>query len=481
MAAVEPGICGGERQPVSPAAERRARADAGEKKTAEIIQQEISREVEHLLRLLFSERRKSGGLDLEAVEMAIRSAMHQAGAAALSQLLQFDAPVAEQRQLPCACGHTARYVELRCKPIVTAVGTAAYLRPYYLCEHCHHGQFPMDVELDVEDTELSPGVRRMLAAVGHEAAFEQGRQQMKLLAGLTVTTKAVERTAEAIGEDIEVRQQHELQRALQLELPIPMGPRIPILYVEMDGTGIPVVGKESEGRAGKQDGQAAHTREAKLGCVFTQTSVDEEGYPIRDEASTSYVGAIENCEEFGRRLYAEAWQRGWARTDKKVVLGDGAEWIWNQANLHFPEATQIVDLYHAREHLWSLGAKLYPNDSPAQKRWVMVRKDKLDEGKIERLVALLRSQAASHPALAEDLRTEANYFEDNKERMRYPKFRKQGLFVGSGVIEAGCKTVLGRLKRSGMFWTVRGANAIIALRCSQISGKFENYWEARRA
>src|ERR1700733_15544797 len=208
--------------------------------------------------------------------------------------------------------------------------------------------------------------------------------------------------------------------------------------------------------------------------------VDEEGYPVRDEASTSYVGAIESCEEFGGRLYAEAWQRGWAAAEKKVVLGDGAEWIWNQASLHFPDAIQIVDLYHARE-LWNLGAKLYPHDSPAQKRWVMVRKDKLDEGKIERLVVLLRLQATSHPELAEDLRTEANYFEDNKERMRYPKFRKQGLFVGSGGIEAGCKTVLGRLKRSGMFWTVRGANAIIALRCSQLSGRFEDYWEARRA
>jgi len=163
------------------------------------------------------------------------------------------------------------------------------------------------------------------------------------------------------------------------------------------------------------------------------------------------------------------------------VLGDGADWIWNQADLHFPEATQIVDLYHARQHLWSLAAKLYANDSPAQKRWVMVRKDKLDDGKIERLVALLRSVAAVHPDLTEDIFTEANYFENNKERMRYPKFREQGLFVGSGVIEAGCKTVLGRLKRSGMFWTVRGANAIIALRCCQLSGKFEDYWEARRA
>ena len=434
-----------------------------------------------MLKRIFYERQKSGGLDLEAVEMAVRCSVHQAGSAVLSQLLEFDPPSSEHRQLPCSCGHTARYVELRSKPVLTAVGKAECLRPYYLCEHCHGGQFPVDVELDIENTELSPGVRRMLAAVGHEAPFQQGRQQMELLAGLSLTTKAVERTAEAIGEDIEVRQQQELRRALQLELAIPIGPRIPILYVEMDGTGIPVVHKESEGRVGKQDGQPAHTREAKLGCVFTQTSVDEEGYPVRDEASTSYVGAIESCEEFGRRLYAEAWQRGWARAEKKVVLGDGAEWIWNQADLHFSEAIQIVDLYHAREHLWSLGAKIYPNDSPAQKRWVMMRKDKLDQGKIERLVASLRSQAAAHPELAEDIRTEANYFEAHKERMRYPKFRKQGLFVGSGVIEAGCKTVLGRLKQSGMFWTVRGANDIIALRCCQLSGRFEDYWEARRA
>jgi hypothetical protein len=433
------------------------------------------------LRLVFRVGDHSGPLDLEAVEMAVRSSMHQAGATLLSQLLQFDPPDPKQRQRPCRCGHSARYLELRSKPVLTAVGEAECLRPYYLCDHCHRGQFPVDVELDVEDTELSPGVRRMLAAVGHEAPFERGRQQMELLAGLSITTKAVERTAEAIGEDIEAQQQRELQQAMQLDLPIPLGARIPVLYVEMDGTGIPVVGKESEGRAGKQDGQPAHTREAKLGCVFTQTRVDEEGYPIRDEASTTYVGAIESCEQFGRRLYAQAWQRGWARAKKKVVVGDGAEWIWNQANLHFPEANQIVDLYHAREHLWDLAAKLYPNDSPAQKRWVMVEKDKLDDGKIEDLVASLRSLEASHPGLAEDIRTEVNYFESNKERMRYPKFRKQGLFVGSGVIEAGCKTVMGRLKRSGMFWTVRGANAIIALRCCQLSGKFEDYWEARRA
>ena len=146
-------------------------------------------------------------------------------------------------------------VELRSKPVLTAVGKAECLRPYSLCDRCHRGQFPIDVELDIENTELSPGVRRVLAMVGQQGAFDQGRQQMELLAGLSVTTKAVERTAEAIGADIEMRQQRELEQALQLNLPIPLGPRIPILYVEMDGTGVPVVGKETEGRAGKQDGQ----------------------------------------------------------------------------------------------------------------------------------------------------------------------------------------------------------------------------------
>lgn len=445
------------------------------------MQQEIRREVEQLLERIFWQRQKTGGLDLEAVEMAVRSAMHQAGASALSQLLQFDPPGVEERQLPCACGHKANYFGLRAKPLLTAVGEAQCLRPYYLCERCHQGQFPMDVDLDIVDTELSPGVRRMMAVVGHEAAFDRGREQLKLLAGLTVTTKAVERTAEMIGQEIEHHQEQARKRALQLELPIPLGPRIPVLYVEMDGTGVPMVRKETQGRAGKQDDQPAHTREAKLGCVFTQTKVDDDGYPVRDDASTTYVGAIESCEDFGRRLYAEAWRRGWARAQRRVVLGDGAEWIWNQAELHFPDATQIVDLYHAREHLWKLSAKLYPNDSPAQKRWVMVRKDKLDDGNIKALVRSLRSAADSHPELAKEIHTEANYFESNKHRMHYPEFRKQGLFVGSGVIEAGCKTVLGRLKRSGMFWTVRGANAIIALRCCQLSGRFEDYWESRRA
>jgi len=448
----------------------------------ETIRREIAREIDQLLRVIFQERRQTGRLDLEATEMAMRSAMHHAGATALGELLQFPVPTAEQRSLPCPCGHPADYQELRSKPVLTAVGEVTVSRPYYLCVRCHRGQFPADVELDIENTEFSPGVRRMQAAVGQEAPFDHGRRQLKLLADLELTTKSVERTAEAIGEDIVAREQAEIQRATQLDLPIVVGPPIPVLYTQIDGTGVPVVRKETVGRQGKIEGQPAHTREAKLGCVFTQASWDREGYAIRDPDSTTYVGAIETAEEFGKRIYLEASKRGWSRAVKKVVMGDGAEWIWNLADQYFPRAIQIVDLFHARQHLWELARKLHPNDESGQNRWMMVHQDLLDNCKIKKLVTSLRSIQTPSAELAEDLRTEAEYFRRNARRMRYPKFRRQHLFVGTGVIEAGCKTLIGsRCKQSGMFWTVRGANAILALRCCHFNGRFEDYWEARRA
>lgn len=436
------------------------------------------------MRVVFQSRRKTGRVDLEALETLMRSAMHRAGAAALSELLQFPAPEADQqRSIGCSCGRQAHYRELRSKPVLTAVGTVNISRPYYLCPHCHIGQFPADVELDIENTESSPGVRRMQAMVGQDAPFDHGREQMKMLAGLEVTTKAVERTAESVGDDIARGEQQEVQRAVQLDLPIVVGTPVPMLYVQMDGTGVPVVKKETQGRKGKADGQPAHTREAKLGCVFTQTAWDKEGFAIRDPDSTTYVGAIETVDDFGKRLYVEAWKRGWSRAKKKVVMGDGAEWIWNLAERHFPGAVQIVDLYHARQHLWELVRKLHCNDEVKQKAWMRVHQKRLlDKGKIDKLVAAIASLHSANPEVAKKIRLEADYFHRNAERMRYPSFRAQHLFVGSGVIEAGCKAVIGsRLKRSGMFWTVRGANAILALRCCHLNGRFEDYWEARRA
>jgi len=375
--------------------------------------------------VVFQERRKTGRLDLEATEMAIRAALHRAGAAALSRLLQFPAPPDEQRSVSCPCGQQAHYQQLRTRPVLTAVGRAEVSRPYYWCPTCHAGQFPADRELDIEKTEFSPGVRRMQALVGQAAPFEQGRQQMQVLAGLEVTAKSVERTAETLGTDLAQSEQKESLQALQLPLPAVAGEPIPILYVQMDGTGIPVVKKETRGRAGKIPGQPAHTREVKLGCLFTQTTWDRQGYPIRAPDTTTYTGAIETAEEFGRRLFREAWTRGWSRARLRVVVGDGAEWIWNLAAEHFSGAVGIVDLYHARQHLWDVARTLYPNQAVPQKAWMKVHQKRLlDKGKIEKLVDMLRSIRSRNPEVAAKLRVEADYFERNAERMRYPKFRR---------------------------------------------------------
>jgi len=434
-----------------------------------------------LLHTIFTGARKTGHLDLEAVEMLVRSAMHQVGAKVLTELLRVPEP--EQRAVPCRCGGQARYRELRAKKVLTVLGPAILSRPYFLCSDCHQGQFPADADLDIENTELSPGVRRMEALVGQDSSFDHGREQLQLLAGLEVTTKSVERVSEAIGADIAQREQREIDRTMQLDLPIIVGETVPILYIQMDGTGVPVVKKETAGRPGKLDGLPAHTREAKLGCVFTQTKWDEEGFAIRDPGSTTYTGAIEDAQQFGKRLYLEAWKRGWSRAQKKVVIGDGAEWIWNQAQQHFPGAIEIVDLFHARQHLWNLARLLYPTDLKRRNVWIGLHQKRwLDKGKIDKLVASIRSLKPSDPEMAKKISNEAEYFATNAARMNYPAFRQQHLFVGSGVIEAGCKTVIGqRLKQSGMFWTVQGANSILALRCHHLNGRFEDYWESRHA
>jgi hypothetical protein len=348
-----------------PGSTGRGYSHAAGKKTAEAIQQEVAQEVGRIVQIVFGDWHKTGRIDLEAVELLVRDSMHHAGALAVQRLLCM--PESHEQRVPCGCGQQAQYHDTRSKQLKTMLGPVVFDRAYYLCPNCHRGQSPRDQELDVVGTECSPGVRRMMAVVGSETSFDNGRQQLLLLAGLEFTTKAVERHAEAIGTDIVGREQAKRDRVVQLEFPDILGTAVPVLYIEMDGTQLPMVHGELEGRAGRTPGQPARTREVKLGCVFTQTTTDPEGRPIRDTASTTYTGAIETAELFGRRIYAEAFERGWDRAKKKVVLGDGAEWIWNIADQHFAGAIQIVDIWHAREHLWDIAAKLFPSDDETAK------------------------------------------------------------------------------------------------------------------
>jgi hypothetical protein len=352
-------------------------------------------------------------------------------------------------------------------------------RAYYHCADCwqDNGVIPKDQELDVVGTSFSPGMRRLMARVGAQEPFEAARKDLAELAGVNVQTKAVERISEAVGAAAEVANQTE--RALILAGKLPAVAEVERLYVEMDGTGVPAVPKETEGRAGKAADGKARTREAKLGCVFTQKYFDEEGWPVRDPGSTSYVGAIETVEEFSPRIRAEAMRRGLHRAKAVIVLGDGAPWIWNLAEKQFPGAICIVDLYHAREHLEAVAKLAFGSGSESAKAWVAARRDELDDGDVEVIVAEIKRLRSRNLNVRAELRKEAEYFETNNLRMCYKHFRARGFFVGSGVVEAGCKSVIGqRLKQSGMRWTVAGANAVIALRCRLLGQRWDDLWHS---
>jgi len=418
--------------------------------------------VDRVVTMSLRDREKLGRLDLESLEIHIRSSMHSVGSVMLEQLLNSDGGDYRGRTLPCERGHVFEFKEYRGKELLTVLGPVTVQRAYYYDQECQEGYCPKDMVLDIEETSFSPGVRRIMGRVGAYRSFGLGHEDIKAMAGLDVEAKGIERVSHQLGEEVEGFYKIEAARSLSGKV-IPLQ-SVPKMYICIDGTGVPVVKAETENRKGKGPGGQAKTREAKLGCVFTQTMVDEKGYPIRDEGSTSYVGAIETAEEFGGRIYAEAVRRGLERAQKVCVLGDGAAWIWNLAEEHFYGAIQIIDLYHVRGHYWNAAQAVLGGDQEKLNRWIGKRRKELDQGKVEHVIEAIRRLWPRTEEQKEVLDGGIAYFEKNKERMRYEDFRKQGLFIGSGVVEAGCRTVIGqRLKQSGMHWTVRGANNIMGL------------------
>ena len=361
------------------------------------------------------------------------------------------------------------------------MGPATYRRSMYECPSCSDIRYPCDEELDVVGTTRTPGLRRMMARAGSNSTFKEASEDLNIYAGVNVSAKDIERVAEGIGEHVTTWAEKERQDVIQFAVANDKE-TVPILYVSYDGTGVPMTKGELDGRKGKQPDGSAKTREAKLGCVFTQTSIDEKGRAMRDPDSTTFTGAIESAEDFGWRIYGEAVRRGLRSAERIVTLGDGAEWVKNIADTHFPGATHIIDLYHAKEHVSKLCKLLFGDDEKKNVRYRTRWWTYLDYGQIQKITHQAERKLPYNSEVTKEALKEISYLKKNKERMRYKDYRAEGLFVGSGVIEAGCKSVIGaRMKRSGMEWTVRGANAVISLRCMIKSGRFEDYWSERAA
>jgi len=324
----------------------------------------------------------------------------------------------------------------------------------------------------------------MVGAAAALVSFAESSELLGTLAGLPVTAKQVERTAEALGREVAADEQQSVAPAADAAL-------APTLYLGLDGTGVPMRAAEVAGRLGKQADGSAKTREVKLCTVWSAEGRDAAGVPVRDPGSVSYSAAIESAatrdteatgSAFAQRVEREATRRGFDRAARQAVLGDGAPWIWNLTSESFPAAVQIVDRFHAKEHLSAVAKALYGAPNDLGDAWAQARHDDLDAGRLSQIVAALAAQyrARRDPAKRAEIRKCIGYLYANRRRMRYPAFRAQGLCTSTAVVEAGCKVAIGtRLKRAGMHWTVRGANAIIALRCCKLSGRFEDFWERR--
>jgi hypothetical protein len=328
---------------------------------------------------------------------------------------------------------------------------------------------------------LSPGLAAMTDLAAADGPFAKASRMLETMAGVHLTAKRVERAAEASGAAkaaaVRDRAAAIIARAL---VPLPPSPLPDKLYACIDGTGVPMTARETAGRDGKGADGRARTREIKLAVFFTQDELDDDGYPVRDPGSSSYIATFEAAGTFADLVKAEGIRRGAGHVRQFTILGDGAAWIWNIAGSKFPEATQIVDIWHAREHLHDLARLLEFMLGDRKDEWLAARLEDLDYGDIDGICAAARAYPLEG-VKKDELATALGYFQTNAPRMRYKRFRQCGLFVGSGVVEASCKAVIGqRLKSSGMHWTINGASAIATLRCHQASCPDERIWKQAR-
>jgi hypothetical protein len=413
--------------------------------------------------------------------VAARREALRVAARAVEQRINADTADHTGPTAPCACGQPARYAGRRAKTFTSVLGPLTLERAYFHCAACAAGFCPRDAALGLAGASLSPGVLRMVGLVGAMVSFEEGHTLLRDLAGVAVPTKHVERAAEALGREIAAEEQR------VVEPPGAADPVAPTLYLGMDGTGVPMRAAAVTGRAGKAPDGTAKTREVKLCTVWSAEGRDAAGTPVRDAGSVTYSAAIESAAQrdtdaapsaFAARVLREGVRRGFERAARRCVLGDGAVWIWALATEHFPDAIQIVDRFHAKQHLSDVAKAIYGPHSPLAPPWAQARHDELDAGALDAILRALHPHAVAH----DEARLCIEYLARNRERMRYPEFKAAGLCTSTGVVEAGCKVAIGtRCKRAGMHWTVAGADAIIALRCCQLSGRFEDFWERRAA
>lgn len=418
----------------------------------------------------FQAQEPTGDL-VQQLEGLVRVALFQSGSALVEHLLQGAADRIDAAYQPKPGEVRKGRVKLQMQCLF---GWGGVERDYYYHEGRKEGHYPADAALGLEGS-LTPALARLVCLEGaDEASYEKAQEHLAATGGIEVSARQIQRVVQGVGEQAQSWQEREVA-AVECE-PLDAS----VFYVSADGSGAPMRKEELLGREGKQADGSAKTRQVYLGCVFTQHRVDEKGHPVRDWESTTYVSSLEGIDQFGPMLRREALRRGMGSAKQVVMLVDGAVGLEKMGQTCFAGATQIVDFYHAMEHGGRvlealLGSKAHLEYDKRRRRWAKNLLNNGAQGLIER-----SRQEALGLGRSEAVEEELGYFVRNIARMQYGTFRKAGWFIGSGVIEAGCKTIIGaRCKQSGMFWSVSGARNILALRCIHKSRRLDRFWKYR--
>lgn len=411
------------------------------------------------------------GAAVQQLEALVRTAVFQSANAVVGYLLQAAADQidAVYRPGPGTVRKGRETLQVQC-----LFGSFPLTRDYYYHAGKQQGHYPADIALGLE-VGYSPALARLIGLEGaDEASYQKAEQHLAETGGITVGARQIQRVVQRLGSAAQHWQAREIQPRQCARCDAP------VMYVSADGTGAPMRREALAGRVGKQADGSAKTRQVYLGCVFTQHRMDEKGHPIRDRDSTTYVSSLDSIEAFGPMLRREALRRGMGTARQVVLLIDGAEGLEHMGQLCFAGCVQIVDFYHALVHAGQvlevlLGGKAHPAYKARLHDWAK----RLLQNGLRALIAETRRQAARARS-TEVMEKALRYFERNVARMQYGSFRRQGFFIGSGVIEAGCKSLIGsRCKQSGMFWSVPGAEHVLALRCIHASGRLDLFWKFR--
>lgn len=407
------------------------------------------------------------GVAVAQLETLVRTAIFKPATAIVGYLLQAAAEqIDEAYQAQPGQVRKGRVpIQVQC-----LFGSFELRRNYYYHAGKNQGHYPADAALGLE-VGYTPALAKLLCLEGaDESTYLKAERHLEQTGGIHVSARQIQRVVQRVGSAAQQWQERSAH---------PGCCDAPIMYVSADGTGVPMVPEELTGRPGKQADGTAKTRQVYLGCVFTQQRTDEAGHPVRDWESTTYVSSFQSIDAFGPCLRQEAIRRGMGSAGKVVLLIDGAAGLENMGRRNFKDSVQIVDFYHAMEHagevLEALIGKSHPDYKKRQRRWAK----RLLKDKVEALIKETRQECAGQ-SREQAVEEALGYFVRNVSRMQYGTFRDADYFIGEGVVEAGCKTVIGgRCKQSGMFWSKSGAENILALRCIHSSRRLADFWRHR--